>query len=76
MALIITYKKKSHGITWKSGHIFSFKYTPFQNDNKPLIIVLNIIEGIHPNTGHQHRYIQGLNLHYVPRKDRKRFIKI
>lgn len=34
------------------------------------------IEGIHPNTGHQWRIIQALNMHYVPRAMRKRFIKI
>ena len=31
------------------------------------------VSGLHPNTGHQHRYIQGINLSYVPRSHRRLF---
>jgi len=31
------------------------------------------IQGIHPKTGHQHRYIQAINLNYIPRQQRKAF---
>jgi len=75
MGLKIRYQKRSHGVTWKSGYVYNFKYTAYENDPSPITIFLNEISGIHQNTGHQHRYIQCINLTYVPRKDRKRFIK-
>jgi len=34
------------------------------------------VYGIHPKTGHQHRYIQALNFNYLPRNSRKAFINI
>ena len=75
MALKIQYKKRSHGVYWKTGHIYSFKYSAYENDQQPLCIFINSVFGEHPNTGHQHRYIQCINLNYIPRKDRKKFIQ-
>ena len=33
------------------------------------------LEGLHPNTGHQFRFIQCINFTYVPRTIRKQFVK-
>ena len=53
-----------------------FNYQAYENDPQPLIFFINAIKGIHPNTGHQWRLIQGININYIPRKDRKKFVKL
>lgn len=70
------FKKTSHGVTWKSGHIYSFKYNAWENDPEPVIIFMYAFEGRHPKTGNQWRFIQGINFTYVPRAIRKKFAKI
>lgn len=76
MALKI-YKKIKHGkVTMREGMCYEFRYTSYENDPQPLIFFINAIKGIHPNTGHQWRLIQGININYVPRGDRKKFINI
>jgi len=74
MALVHKYKKKFKGVNLKSGYFYKFKYQAFENDPKPVIIFLASIEGIHKNTGHQWRILQAINLHYVPRGIRKKFV--
>lgn len=37
---------------------------------------MSAISGTHKKTGHQWRVIQAINLNYVPRSVRKRFVKI
>lgn len=69
------WRYKSHRVTWKSGSIYTFRYSNFQHDPQPTFLFMNAYNGIHPNTGHQHRYIQGINLSYVPRSMRKKFVK-
>ena len=69
------YKKKSHGITWQSGHIYSFRYSAWNADPEPLIILISAFEGNHPKTGRQWRFFQGINLSYVPKKVRKELAK-
>lgn len=76
MALRIHYKKRSQGITWKTGHIYNFRYSNYENDPSPTYIHISSFSGYHPNTGREWRFHQGLNLSYIPRKDRKEFIKI
>ena len=76
MALKILMKTKHNGVLLKSGYFYTFKYTAYQEDPRPMIIFINAIKGIHPKTGHQWRLIQGINLNYIPRKDRKQFINI
>jgi hypothetical protein len=76
MALVHKYKKKFKGVDLKSGYFYKFKYQAFEHDNKPLIIFMTLIEGTHKNTGHQWRIIQALNMHYIPRAMRKKFLKI
>lgn len=45
----------------------------WENDPKPTCIFMYAVQGIHPRTGHQHRYIQCVNLSYIPRQLRKKF---
>lgn len=67
---------KHHNVTLKSGNMYNFKYAAYENDPTPTILFINAIKGLHPNTGHQWRLIQGINMSYIPRKDRKRFIEV
>ncbi len=73
MALRKVYKKKSHNVTWQSGHVYTFKYNAWENDPEPLIILMYAFEGTHPKTGRQWRFFQAINLSYVPRNVRKQF---
>ena len=74
MALTISYTFNKNGITWQSGHFYSFRYQAWANDPIPLIILFYRIQGIHPTTGHQWRLLQGINLNYLPRSHRRLFI--
>jgi len=63
------------GTVWfKSGRFYSFHYTKFQNDPIPTVIMINAVIGTHPTTGHYHNYIQAINLSYVSRNYRKKFV--
>jgi len=73
MALNITTNFRWKGVLWKSGYAYKFHYTSWIHDPDPLIILMYKITGINQSTGHQWRLIQGINLNYIPRKDRKRF---
>lgn len=65
------------GMVWfRTGHFYSFYYSKYENDPIPTIVMINWIHGTHPNTGHVHNYIQAINLSYVPRNYRKKFIKM
>jgi hypothetical protein len=75
MALKRVYKKKFKGVNLKSGYFYKFKYRPYRLDPYPTIIFMHIIDGIHPNSGHQWRIIQAINFTYVPRAQRKKFLK-
>lgn len=70
-----TSTKKRHGqIMFEAGKFYKFNYRGYNNDPTPVVIFINAIEGINENTGHQWRLIQAINLSYVPRKDRIRFV--
>jgi hypothetical protein len=73
MAIKVDYKFRSHGITWKSGYLYKFRYNAYRNDPTPLVILMGRYLGRHPNTGHQWRLIQCINLNYIPRSHRKLF---
>ncbi len=73
MALKFDYNFKSHGINWSSGYIYRFRYNAYRHDPTPTIILMSRTTGIHPNTGHQHRYISGINFTYIPRSHRRLF---
>lgn len=76
MALKIYKRIKFHNETFRSGHMYTFSYAAYENDPTPTILFINAIKGLHPNTGHQWRLIQGINMSYIPRKDRRRFVEI
>jgi len=69
------YKKRFGGIVVRSGYVYTFKYQAWENDPKPTVVMLYALDGIHPNTGHQWRFFQGINMTYVPRTIRRRFIE-
>ena len=75
MAIKRIYKKRFKGIGLITGNFYQFKYLAWQHDPKPLIIFMYTLEGIHPRSGHQWRFVQGLNLSYLPKNMRSRFVK-
>jgi hypothetical protein len=74
MAIRVQYTKRFNGIQWKSGHFYKFKYQAWENDPEPVILLMYSFAGIHPNTGHEWRFIQGINFTYIPRTHRKAFV--
>lgn len=66
-------KKKFKGITLRSGYPYTFSYSSWRNDPQPLVIFMYSLEGIHPKTGHQWRFLQCINFNYIPRVMRKAF---
>lgn len=76
MALKVSYNFKQGGVTLKSGNLYKFSYQAFEHDASPVVLYLNSITGIHPKTGHQHRYHQAINLNYVPRTSRAKFVEV
>ena len=76
MALRHVYRKKFKGVNLKSGYFYRFKYQAWERDPKPTVIFMASIEGIHQNSGHQWRIFQCINFTYIPRSQRKRFLKI
>jgi hypothetical protein len=75
MAIRRIYKKKFKGQTLKSGHIYTFKYQAWENDPRPTIILMYSLEGNHPRTGHQWRFLQAINFTYIPRSLRRQFAR-
>jgi len=75
MALRRIYKKRFKGVTWKSGHFYDFKYQAYENDPKPTVIFMYFFQGTHQHTGRQWRFFQAINLSYVPRAIRRRFVR-
>jgi len=74
MAIKADLKWRSHGVTWKSGHVYQIgHYQGWENDPSPTLIVMYRLSGINPSTGHQWRFIQGINMTYIPRAIRKQF---
>lgn len=67
---------KEQMVWFRSGHFYNFHYSNYGNDPIPTIIMLNYIHGTHPNTGHIHNYIQAINLTYIPRNYRKKFVDL
>ncbi len=74
MALTIHYTKKFKNVTWKSGHIYAMDYTAWQNDPKPVILLMYAFSGTHPETNHEWTFFQGINFTYIPRADRRQFV--
>jgi hypothetical protein len=74
MALRFKFKKNYQGVPLHSGRIYQFAYTAYEHDPAPLIIFLYWVEGNHPSTGRQWRFIQAINLNYISRTYRKQFV--
>ena len=53
MTLRVYNTLKVDGVQLKQGNIYEFRYSPYENDPSPMIIFINGIKGLHPNTGHQ-----------------------
>ena len=60
----------------KSGWLYQFRYSAWRNDPYPTVLFLNSFSGYHPNTGHEWRFIQCINLNYIPRYHRTQFARI
>ncbi len=73
MAIRRIMRKRFKGVSLKSGYIYSFKYQAWENDPRPTVIFMYSLEGTHPNTGHQWRFLQCVNLSYMPRVMRRTF---
>ena len=69
-------RDKNSTVWWRSGHIYTFRYKNFENDPTPTVLCLYAIKGINPNTGHRWNLMQAINLNYIARHDRKRFLHI
>lgn len=75
MAIKYNYQFKHSGVNLRSGDICKFAYTGYENDPTPLCIFLYATSGYHPNTKHEHHYLQAINLNYISRAFRKSFVK-
>ncbi len=75
MAIRSSDKIKHGWVLFRTGHVYSFRYSNFQFDPEPTVIVINTVRGIHPTTGHRHNYLQAINFTYIPRNVRSIFIK-
>ena len=75
MALRAKFEQNYKGVLLKSGRIYSFSYDAFHHDPTPLIVFLYWMEGSHPRTGNQWRFFQAINLNYLNRSYRQKFIK-
>lgn len=73
MALKIDPKFKFKGVQWKSGHLYKFRYSNWYEDPEPMMILLYRFKGTHPKTKHEWRFIQGINMNYLPRHVRRNF---
>ena len=75
MALKVQYQLKHGRVLMRSGYLYTFQYLAYQHDKNPLIIFLNSFSGTHPVTKRQWRFFQAINLTYLPRAKRLRFVK-
>jgi hypothetical protein len=73
MAITRKFKKRFKGVTVKSGHIYTFGYQAWENDPKPVVIMMYALDGTHPRTKHQWRFFQAVNFTYIPRSMRRTF---
>jgi len=73
MAIRVIMRKNFQNVSWRSGHIYKFKYQAWSNDPEPVIILMYALSGIHPTTGNQWRFFQGINFTYIPRSQRRQF---
>lgn len=65
---------KINDVLFKPGHFYQFNYLNYENDPEPLIYYLNYRDAINVKTRKYHKYIQGINFHYIPMGNRLRFV--
>ena len=76
MALRIYKEISKNKVRLKQGHFYKFKYSPYQNDPSPILLWINAIKGTHPTSGKQWNLIQGINLNYISRRERRQFVDL
>jgi hypothetical protein len=76
MSLSVFYSITHQGMHMKSGHCYHFGYSRYENDPHPVIFFINGIIGTNPRTGHFWNLIQGINLNYIPKNYRLRFVEM
>jgi hypothetical protein len=74
MALKVSHKIKHNGVDLLNGHCYKFNYANFENDPNPHVFFINAIRGLNPDTGKRWNLIQAINLNYLPRSIRRRFV--
>lgn len=74
MAIKMSFTHRHGKVTMKSGEFYKFNYQGFKHDPSPHVLFINKLEGIHPTSGNQWRFIQCINLSYIPRQDRRKFV--
>ena len=74
MPLKVAYKKKVSGVTLTSGKWYKMKYRAWANDPQPTILFVHSYSG-NAFSGRQWRFLTGINISYLPRKFRLKFIK-
>jgi hypothetical protein len=74
MALRFKFKRRYNGVMLQSGRVYQFAYSAYQHDPAPLVIFLYWVEGDHPSTKRQWRFIQCINLNYISRSYRRQFV--
>lgn len=75
MALRITYSFKHNGVQIRNFLCYKFRYLNYENDPNPHLLALYRIKGVHPTSGNMWNLLQGINLNYVPRGQRRAFVK-
>lgn len=76
MALKIHYTFRQGGVKLQSGNLYTFNYSAFEHDPEPVVLYLNSLSGRHPTTGRQWRFHQAINLNYLPRSTRVKFVEV
>ena len=76
MALRVYKEISKNKVRLKQGHFYKFKYSSFESDPAPMCIFISAIRGEHPTSGKQWNLIQGINLNYISRRERRQFVDL
>jgi hypothetical protein len=75
MALTISYSFTHNGVILQNFFCYKFRYANYENDPFPHVLALYRIKGTHPSSGNYWNLWQCINLNYLPRNQRRAFIK-
>jgi hypothetical protein len=75
MAFQISYRFTHNNVVIDCGYCYKFRYVNYENDPAPHIFALYRIKGRNPNTGNFWNLLQAINLNYLPRSQRRAFVK-